>query len=120
MQIYGFDGYFPKQRCFCFYINRVMLHLVWRLFFNRLFYFFSLSIFFFVLPLQAVKGFAACFVAPRFTWKYFHGNRRRLCLKAVALTNGMVLEWLKRHAWKACNQQNRFGGSNPPHSANFS
>lgn len=40
MQIYGFDGYFPKQRCFCFYINHVMLHLVWRLFFNRLFYFF--------------------------------------------------------------------------------
>ena len=21
-----------------------------------------------------------------------------------------VLEWLKRHAWKACNRQNRFGG----------
>ena len=28
-----------------------------------------------------------------------------------------MLEWLKRHAWKACNRQNRFGGSNPPHSA---
>lgn len=26
---------------------------------------------------------------------------------------GKVLEWLKRHAWKACNRQNRFGGSNP-------
>ncbi len=40
MQIYGFDGYFPKQSCFCAYINRVMHHLAWRLFFNRLFYFF--------------------------------------------------------------------------------
>ena len=30
-----------------------------------------------------------------------------------------MLEWLKRHAWKACNRQNRFGGSNPPHSAKF-
>ena len=28
-----------------------------------------------------------------------------------------MLEWLKRHAWKACNRQNRFGGSNPPLSA---
>ncbi len=30
---------------------------------------------------------------------------------------GKVLEWLKRHAWKACNRRNRFGGSNPPLSA---
>ena len=30
---------------------------------------------------------------------------------------GKVLEWLKRHAWKACNRQKRFGGSNPPLSA---
>ena len=29
-----------------------------------------------------------------------------------------MLEWLKRHAWKACNRQKRFGGSNPPLSAN--
>jgi biopolymer transport protein ExbB len=28
-----------------------------------------------------------------------------------------VLEWLKRHAWKACNRLKRFGGSNPPLSA---
>ena len=28
-----------------------------------------------------------------------------------------MLEWLKRHAWKACNRQKRFGGSNPPLSA---
>ena len=32
---------------------------------------------------------------------------------------GVMLEWLKRHAWKACNRQNRFGGSNPPHSASI-
>ena len=31
---------------------------------------------------------------------------------------GEVLEWLKRHAWKACNRQNRFAGSNPVLSAN--
>ena len=31
----------------------------------------------------------------------------------------MVLEWLKRHAWKACNRQNRFAGSNPVLSAGF-
>lgn len=24
---------------------------------------------------------------------------------------------MERHAWKACNRQNRFGGSNPPLSA---
>ncbi len=28
-----------------------------------------------------------------------------------------MLEWLKRHAWKACNRLKRFGGSNPPLSA---
>ncbi len=31
--------------------------------------------------------------------------------------NGVVLEWLKRHAWKACNRQNRFPSSNLGHSA---
>ena len=30
---------------------------------------------------------------------------------------GKVLEWLKRHAWKACRRQKRHGGSNPPLSA---
>ncbi len=30
---------------------------------------------------------------------------------------GKVLEWLKRHAWKACIRQKRIGGSNPPLSA---
>ena len=28
-----------------------------------------------------------------------------------------MLEWLKRHAWKACSRQKRHGGSNPPLSA---
>ena len=31
---------------------------------------------------------------------------------------GEVLERLKRHAWKACNRQNWFAGSNPVLSAN--
>ena len=30
---------------------------------------------------------------------------------------GKMLEWLKRHAWKACKRLKRFGGSNPPLSA---
>ncbi len=34
-------------------------------------------------------------------------------------TQGEVLEWLKRHAWKACIRQKRIGGSNPPLSARF-
>ena len=37
--------------------------------------------------------------------------------KSCLAQQGKVLEWLKRHAWKACNRQNRFGGSNPPLSA---
>ena len=32
-------------------------------------------------------------------------------------TEGEMLEWLKRHAWKACIRQKRIGGSNPPYSA---
>ena len=36
---------------------------------------------------------------------------------APAIAQGEVLEWLKRHAWKACNRQNRFAGSNPVLSA---
>ena len=28
-----------------------------------------------------------------------------------------MLEWLKRHAWKACRRQKCHGGSNPPLSA---
>ena len=30
---------------------------------------------------------------------------------------GVMLEWLKRHAWKACIRQKRIGGSNPSLSA---
>ena len=30
---------------------------------------------------------------------------------------GKVLEWLKRHAWKACIRQKRIRGSNPLLSA---
>ncbi len=30
-----------------------------------------------------------------------------------------MLEWLKRHAWKACKRPKRFGGSNPPLSAKY-
>ena len=42
----------------------------------------------------------------------------RIKIDTFAFRNkGKVLEWLKRHAWKACNRQNRFGGSNPPLSA---
>ena len=36
---------------------------------------------------------------------------------ALFISYGEVLEWLKRHAWKACKRQKRFGGSNPPLSA---
>ena len=38
---------------------------------------------------------------------------------ASAKSRGEVLEWLKRHAWKACKRQKRFGGSNPPLSAEY-
>ena len=32
---------------------------------------------------------------------------------------GEMLEWLKRHAWKACKRQKRFRGSNPRLSADL-
>ena len=32
-------------------------------------------------------------------------------------STGEVLEWLKRHAWKACSRQNWLAGSNPVLSA---
>ena len=32
-------------------------------------------------------------------------------------TQGKMLEWLKRHAWKACIRQKRIRGSNPRLSA---
>ena len=35
----------------------------------------------------------------------------------AVLSSGEMLEWLKRHAWKACIPQKGIGGSNPPLSA---
>ena len=35
----------------------------------------------------------------------------------TGFNQGVMLEWLKRHAWKACIRQKRIGGSNPPLSA---
>ena len=32
-------------------------------------------------------------------------------------TQGVMLEWLKRHAWKACIRQKRIPSSNLGHSA---
>ena len=32
-------------------------------------------------------------------------------------SEGEMLEWLKRHAWKACKRLKRFAGSNPAFSA---
>ena len=32
-------------------------------------------------------------------------------------TEGEMLEWLKRHAWKACKPLKGFAGSNPAFSA---
>ena len=43
------------------------------------------------------------------SWLYLHPESRN--------AKGKMLERLKRHAWKACNRQKRFGGSNPPLSA---
>ena len=37
--------------------------------------------------------------------------------KVLSLGKGEMLEWLKRHAWKACKRQKRFLGSNPCLSA---
>ena len=37
---------------------------------------------------------------------------------ASLLQQGEVLEWLKRHAWKACKPLKGFTGSNPVLSAN--
>ena len=37
-----------------------------------------------------------------------------LCRKSG---KGVMLEWLKRHAWKACKRQNRFPSSNLGRSA---
>ena len=39
-------------------------------------------------------------------------------LSLFSKSQGKMLEWLKRHAWKACKRQKRFRGSNPRLSAN--
>ena len=42
----------------------------------------------------------------------------KMCYFCTRNNKGEVLEWLKRHAWKACIRLKRIGGSNPPLSAN--
>ena len=54
------------------------------------------------------------FVAENACGSHFFCNLQPF-LKEASI--GEMLEWLKRHAWKACNRLKRFGGSNPPHSA---
>ncbi len=55
-------------------------------------------------------------------------NYLRMCKKSstfvadyeksvLIFTKGEMLEWLKRHAWKACKLQKGFRGSNPRLSA---
>ena len=46
----------------------------------------------------------------------FDGFRLIAALHPLNL-KGEVLEWLKRHAWKACSRQNWLAGSNPVLSA---
>ena len=41
----------------------------------------------------------------------------KICYFCSRNSKGEVLEWLKRHAWKACIRLKRIGGSNPPLSA---
>ena len=41
----------------------------------------------------------------------FKGNPY-LCTRKTAISLGEMLEWLKRHAWKACDRQNWFASSN--------
>ncbi len=41
-------------------------------------------------------------------------------LKCKFVVPGELLEWLKRHAWKACIPQKGIEGSNPSLSASFS
>ena len=41
----------------------------------------------------------------------------RYSIASLTADEGKVLEWLKRHAWKACIPLKGIGGSNPPLSA---
>ena len=54
------------------------------------------------------------FVAENACGSHFFCNLQPF-LKEASI--GEMLEWLKRHAWKACIRQKRIGGSNPPYSA---
>ena len=42
---------------------------------------------------------------------------RKYSITFASRNKGKVLEWLKRHAWKACIRQKRIRGSNPLLSA---
>ena len=42
---------------------------------------------------------------------------QRKAVPLDSLLQGEMLEWLKRHAWKACIRQKRIPGSNPGLSA---
>ena len=54
------------------------------------------------------------FVAENARGSYFFCNLQPF-LKEASI--GEMLEWLKRHAWKACIPLKGIGGSNPPLSA---
>ena len=45
-------------------------------------------------------------------------DKKEILLHLLLKTkSGKMLEWLKRHAWKACKRPKRFTGSNPVLSA---
>lgn len=50
------------------------------------------------------------FVAENAGGSHFFCNLHPISEKASI---GEMLEWLKRHAWKACKRQKCFAGSNP-------
>ena len=54
------------------------------------------------------------FVAENACGSHFFCNLHPISKKAYI---GEMLEWLKRHAWKACIPLKGIGGSNPPLSA---
>ena len=54
------------------------------------------------------------FVAENACGSHFFCNLHPISEKASI---GEMLEWLKRHAWKACIPLKGIGGSNPPLSA---
>lgn len=56
------------------------------------------------------------FVAENACGSHFFCNLHPISKKASI---GEMLEWLKRHAWKACIPLKGIGGSNPPLSASY-